>query len=84
MPFVDLSGRGNSVGEAIRETVTSDLRAVPGLRVVERARLDEVLGWARDKTLVPIIAARRPLEEAQAAQAALKEKGVIGRQLLIP
>ncbi|MGZ3427629.1 MAG: hypothetical protein ACXVCV_13315, partial [Polyangia bacterium] len=44
MPFVDLSGRGNSVGEAIRETVTSDLRAVPGLRVVERARLDEVLG----------------------------------------
>ncbi|MGZ3405530.1 MAG: hypothetical protein ACXVAN_03735, partial [Polyangia bacterium] len=44
MPFVDLSGRGNSVGEAIRETVTSDLRAVPGLRVVERARLDELLG----------------------------------------
>lgn len=44
MPFVDLSGRASSVGEAIRETVTSDLRAVPGLRVVERARLDEVLG----------------------------------------
>jgi TolB-like protein/tetratricopeptide (TPR) repeat protein len=44
MPFVDLSGHGRSVGEAIRETVTTELRAVAGLRVVERARLDGVLG----------------------------------------
>jgi TolB-like protein len=44
MPFADLSGRGRNVGEAIRETLTTDLRAVPGLRVVERARLDAVLG----------------------------------------
>ncbi len=43
LPFADLSGRGRSVGEAIRETVTTDLRAVPGLRVVERGRLDAVL-----------------------------------------
>jgi TolB-like protein len=57
LPFADLSGpepsagpdfrrssggRG-AVGTAIRETVTSDLRAVPGLRVVERGKLDEVL-----------------------------------------
>jgi TolB-like protein len=34
LPFVDLSGHGRSVGEAIRETVTTDLRAVAGLRVV--------------------------------------------------
>ncbi len=44
LPFADLSGRGRAVGEAIRETVTTDLRAVPGLRVVERARLEAVLG----------------------------------------
>jgi TolB-like protein len=43
LPFADLSGRGRSVGEAIRETVTTDLRAISGLRVVERARLDAVL-----------------------------------------
>jgi len=43
LPFADLSGRGRSVGEAIRETVTTDLRAVGGLRVVERDQLDAVL-----------------------------------------
>ena len=44
LPFVDLSAHGRSVGEAIRETVTTDLRAISGLRVVERARLDAVVG----------------------------------------
>ena len=43
MPFKDLSGGPANVGEAIRETVTSDLRDVPGLRVIERANLDRVL-----------------------------------------
>ncbi len=47
VPFVDLAGGQRNVGEAIRETVTTDLRAVPGLRVVERARLDEVLAEQR-------------------------------------
>jgi TolB-like protein len=43
MPFRDLSGGRGSIGEAIRETVTSDLREVGGLRVIERANLDQVL-----------------------------------------
>jgi TolB-like protein len=43
MPFADLTSKNGAVGEAIRETVTADLRGVPGLRVVERARLDQVL-----------------------------------------
>ncbi len=43
LPFKDLSGSRGAVGEAIRETVTSDLKEVPGLRVIERAALDAVL-----------------------------------------
>ncbi|HZS37380.1 MAG TPA: hypothetical protein VFF06_11175 [Polyangia bacterium] len=43
LPFKDLSGSRGAVGEAIRETVTCDLRDVPGLRVVERALLDRML-----------------------------------------
>jgi len=43
MPFKDLSGGKGSVGEAIRETVTSDLRDVPGLKVIERANIDKIL-----------------------------------------
>src|SRR6185503_604648 len=43
MPFKDLSGGRGAVGEAIRETVTSDLESVPGLKVVERSNLDRVL-----------------------------------------
>src|SRR5262249_51771809 len=44
LPFRDLSGGKASVGEAIRETVTSDLKQLSGVRVVERAQLDRVLG----------------------------------------
>ncbi len=44
LPFRDLSGVKMSVGEAIRETVTSDLKTLGGVRVVERAELDRVLG----------------------------------------
>src|SRR4051812_5180889 len=44
LPFRDLSGGKAAVGEAIRETVTSDLKTLGGVRVVERAQLDRVLG----------------------------------------
>ncbi|MBX5481646.1 MAG: hypothetical protein IRZ16_07370 [Myxococcaceae bacterium] len=43
MPFRDLSGAQTPVGDGIRETVTSDLRGVPGVRVVERAEIDRVI-----------------------------------------
>ncbi len=43
MPFKDLSGGKGSVGEAIRETVTTDLRDVPGMRVIERSNIDKIL-----------------------------------------
>ena len=43
MPFKDLSGGRGQVGEAIRETVTVDLKDVPGLKVIERALIDQVI-----------------------------------------
>ncbi len=43
LPFKDLAGGRAALGEAIRETVTVDLRDVPGLRVVERAAIDKVI-----------------------------------------
>lgn len=43
MPFRDLSGGSKFVGEAIRETVTSDLKQLGSLRVVERGSLDKIL-----------------------------------------
>ena len=43
MPFRDLSGGKSSVGEAIRETVTTDLKDVAGLTVVERGAIDKIL-----------------------------------------
>jgi TolB-like protein len=42
MPFKDLSGGKGQVGEAIRETVTSDLKDT-GLKVVERGNIDKVI-----------------------------------------
>ena len=44
LPFRDFSGAKASVGEAIRETVTSDLKTLGGVRVVERAEAHRVLG----------------------------------------
>lgn len=44
MPFRDLSSGSRFVGEAIRETVTTDLKQLGSLRVVERGNLDKVLG----------------------------------------
>jgi TolB-like protein len=43
MPFRDLTGDSRYVGEAIRETVTTDLKQLGSLRVVERGSLDKVL-----------------------------------------
>jgi serine/threonine protein kinase/TolB-like protein len=43
MPFRDLSGGPANVGEALRETVTADLKGLSGLRVIERDSLDKVL-----------------------------------------
>ena len=43
MPFRDLGSDSRFTGEAIRETVMSDLKQLGGLRVVERASLDRVL-----------------------------------------
>lgn len=43
MPFRDLSSGSRYVGEAIRETVTSDLKQLGSLRVVERGSMDKVL-----------------------------------------
>ncbi len=42
MPFKDLSGGKGQVGEAIRETVTSDLKEA-GLKVVERGNIEKVI-----------------------------------------
>jgi TolB-like protein len=43
MPFKDLSGGKGQVGEAIRETVTADLKDLGGLKVVERGNIDKVI-----------------------------------------
>ena len=43
MPFRDLTGAKSAVGDAIRESVTTDLRGVSGIRVVERGEIDRVL-----------------------------------------
>lgn len=45
MPFRDLSGAAGKspVGEAIRETVTADLKEISDLKVVERSAIDKVL-----------------------------------------
>lgn len=47
MPFRDLSagapGGSSHIGEAIRETVTSDLKQLGALRVIERGNLDKIL-----------------------------------------
>jgi TolB-like protein len=62
MPFRDLSGGRGSVGEAIRETVTTDLREVAGLRLVERAAIDKIIteqGLAAKKTDLDQIGAVR-------------------------
>jgi TolB-like protein len=62
MPFRDLSAARAPVGEALRETVTADLKEVPGLRVVERAAIDRVISEqnldAKKRDLDPIASVR--------------------------
>lgn len=58
--------------------------AVSGSASATRAELAEVLGWVQAGRLRPVIAARRPLAEAGAAQAALAGKRIFGRQILVP
>lgn len=43
MPFRDLSGASGSIGEAIRETVTADLKQLSEVKVIERGSLDKIL-----------------------------------------
>jgi TolB-like protein len=62
MPFRDLSGQPSAVGEAIRETVTTDLKQIGGVRVIERGSLDKILAeqklQATSSDLDPSTAAR--------------------------
>lgn len=44
MPFRDLTGEKPSIGEALRETVTADLKELSDLRVVERGEIERVVG----------------------------------------
>ncbi|MSP60817.1 MAG: hypothetical protein EXR72_10840 [Myxococcales bacterium] len=43
MPFRDLSDAASQVGEAIRETVTADLKQLSDVKVIERGSLDRIL-----------------------------------------
>jgi acryloyl-coenzyme A reductase len=49
-----------------------------------RAELAEVFAWAADGRLRPVVAERLPLTAAREAQTRLQQKGIIGRQVLIP
>jgi TolB-like protein len=43
MPLRDLAAGRANVGAALRETLTVDLRATPGIKVVEREAIDRVI-----------------------------------------
>jgi TolB-like protein len=43
MPLQNLTGGRNTIGAAFRETLTVDLRATPGVKVLERAAIDKIL-----------------------------------------
>ena len=58
--------------------------AVSGSAGATRAELAQVLEWAKEGKLKPVVARRRPLNEAGLAQAALTDRGVVGRQVLVP
>ena len=62
LPFRDLASGSRFIGEAIRETVTADLKQLGLLRVVDRGSLDRVLAEQKlqveQKELDPASAAR--------------------------
>ena len=78
---------GNVTGERVElnpgYVITREI-AVHGSAGATRAELAEVLGWAAQGRLQPIVAERLPLAEARAAQARLVEKNVVGRLVLVP
>jgi len=55
-----------------------------GSALASRDDLRQVFAWVAEGKLRPVIAGRRPLEEAAAAQEALSDKRIIGRQILVP
>jgi D-arabinose 1-dehydrogenase-like Zn-dependent alcohol dehydrogenase len=57
--------------------------SVYGSSGATRAELAEILSWAADGKLRPVIAERMPLSEARRAQEKLYARGAIGRQVLI-
>jgi len=56
---------------------------VHGSSGATRAELAQVLAWAADGRLRPVVAERVPLAEARRAQERLYARGVVGRQVLI-
>jgi D-arabinose 1-dehydrogenase-like Zn-dependent alcohol dehydrogenase len=86
-----MGGRAVVVGNVSQERVEvnpgyliSREISVAGSMGAARSELADVFGWVQAGKLRPIVAARRPLAEALEAQAALKDKSVVGRQLLVP
>ena len=57
---------------------------VHGSAGATRSELRDVLAWAAEGKLRPIVADRLPLEKARDAQAKLVDRGVFGRQILVP
>lgn len=55
-----------------------------GSALASRDDLKQVFTWVAEGKLRPVIAGRRPLAEAAAAQEALADKRIIGRQVLVP
>ncbi len=78
---------GNVTGERLEVNpgylILKEL-SVGGSSSATRADLAEVLGWAANGRLRPVIAARLPLSEAANAQRQLETRSVVGRQVLIP
>src|SRR5262249_7566319 len=73
MPFKVLSGDKASFGEALRETVTTDLKEVSGLRVIERGNIDKILAEQN------LQAARADLDTASA----VKVGKLLGASLMV-
>jgi D-arabinose 1-dehydrogenase-like Zn-dependent alcohol dehydrogenase len=57
--------------------------SVHGSSSASRQELREVLEWAAEGKLKPVVAERIPLAEARRAQERLLARGVVGRQILI-
>ena len=57
--------------------------SVHGSSSATRDELREVMSWAAEGRLKPVVAERIPLAEARRAQERLYARGVIGRQILI-